>query len=161
MYFLKFFYWKCVSTTVVSFFVNFYISIYCLFWPFQTSAVKSKLQSFGLQVHTFQDQRLTYYTKYLRQAQPFLAKLPVIIDFKIFKDIVNTCDTFPPLFFKAIYLVAFYSFLRISNHVPHSMSTFSPLEQLAKGNIFFAPLGLHILIKWPKTLQNRNKVVIC
>ena len=62
--------------------------------------------------------------------------------------------------FKALYLFAFFSFLRISNLVPHKIAAFSPLEQLTRGDIFFAPPGLHILIKWTKTMQTRDMVKI-
>ena len=62
--------------------------------------------------------------------------------------------------FKALYLVAFFSFLRISNLVPHKIAAFSPLEQLTRGDIFFAPPGMHILIKWSKIMQTRDMVKI-
>ena len=52
----------------------------------------------------------------------------------------------------------FFSFLRISNLVPHTVATFCPLEQLTRGDIFFAPPGVHMLIKWSKTMQMRDSV---
>ena len=74
---------------------------------------------------------------------------------------MSVCEALPhPIIFKSVYLVAFYSFLRISNLVPHSIAAFSPLEQLARGDVFFAPPGLQLLITWSKTLQNRNKVIV-
>ena len=62
--------------------------------------------------------------------------------------------------FKAVYLVAFFSFMRISNLVPHKISAFSPLEQLTRGDVFFASPGLHVLVKWSKTMQTRESVKI-
>ena len=38
------------------------------------------------------------------------------------------------------------------------MHTFNPLEQLARADLFFAPPGAHILIKWSKTLQAKNQI---
>ena len=74
---------------------------------------------------------------------------------------MKICEKFShPLLFKSIYLVAFYSFLRLSNLVPHSIRTYSPLEQLARGDVFFGPPGLQVLVKWSKTMQNRNKAML-
>ena len=60
--------------------------------------------------------------------------------------------------FKAGILLSFFSFVRISNLVPHSISAYNPLKQLARGDIIFAPPGLHMIRKWSKTLQNKDKI---
>ena len=62
--------------------------------------------------------------------------------------------------YKALYLVAFFSFLHISNLVPHSIQVYSPIHQLAQGDLIFAPVGVHIITKWTKTLQSRDKIKI-
>ena len=62
--------------------------------------------------------------------------------------------------FKALYLTAFFSFLRISNLVPHSIKAFSPIEQMSRGDVFFALPGIHLLIKWSKTIQTRDTIRI-
>ena len=62
--------------------------------------------------------------------------------------------------FKAVYTMAFFSFLRLSNLVSHSVHKFSPLYHLARGDIIFADPGMHVLIKWSKTMQTRNVVKI-
>ena len=62
--------------------------------------------------------------------------------------------------FKAVYTLAFFSFLRLSNLVPHSVRQYSALYHLARGGIIVAKPGLHILIKWSKTMQSRNTVNI-
>ena len=47
------------------------------------------------------------------------------------KDIVAICDImWMGQIYKAMYLDALFSFLRISNLVPHKIASFSPLEQL-------------------------------
>ena len=64
------------------------------------------------------------------------------------------------LIYKAAFLLSYFSFLRISNLIPHSMASFNPLEQLAREDIIFGPPGAHIIIKWSKTLQAKNTVKI-
>ena len=57
-----------------------------------------------------------------------------------------------------MYLLAFFSFLSMSNLVPHAMAAFSPLKQLAQGDVIFKPGKIVILIKWSKTLQYAKDV---
>ena len=124
------------------------------------SAVKSKLQAFGVSIQPWCDPRITYFTKSFQHTKRFKAHLPKVIDIPMLKNIIQACDARSDAkVFKAIYLVAFFSFLRISNLVPHSTTSFSHLEQLARGDVFFAP-GIHLLVKWSKTMQKRNKAVI-
>ena len=125
------------------------------------SAIKSRLQAYGFNIDHWCHPRIKYYTKSFQHTRRFKAYLPRVIDIQMLKNIVQACDSSPFNFvFKAVYLMAFYSFLRISNLVPHSISTFSTLHQVCRGDIFFAPPGIHILIKWTKTLQKRNKAVV-
>ena len=56
---------------------------------------------------------------------------------------------------KAAHL-SFFSFLRISNLVPHTLQAFDPVKHLARADVFFAPPGAHVLITWTKTLQSKN-----
>ena len=62
--------------------------------------------------------------------------------------------------FKAVYTIAYFSFLRLSNLVPHSIASFPPLYHLARADIIFAPPGIQIIVKWTKTLQSRNAIKI-
>ena len=55
--------------------------------------------------------------------------------------------------FKALYLTAFFSFLRLSNFVPHSLATFDPAKHLTREDIFFQDKKAIILVKWSKTIQ--------
>ena len=125
------------------------------------SAVKSSLAMYGVSTLPFLDQRIIYFQKSLARQRQFSIKIKKIIDIPLLQKITSLCDTtWMGQIYKATYLVALFSFLRISNLVPHSISAFSPLEQLTRGDIFFAPPGVHLLIKWSKTMQNRDSVKI-
>ena len=125
------------------------------------SAIKTTLAMYGVSTMAFYDQRITLFQKSLRMTKQFTFKMKKIIDIHMLKDIVAICDSmWMGQIFKAIYLVAFFSFLRISNLVPHKISAFSPLEQLTRGDVFFASPGLHVLVKWSKTMQTRDSVKI-
>ena len=58
-----------------------------------------------------------------------------------------------PVVHTALFLIAFHSFLRISNLLPTSASKFNSQEHLSRGSIRFAPPGVHITKTWSKTLQ--------
>ena len=123
------------------------------------SAIKTKLIIFGLDVAGFADPRLKYYQKAVQMHTPMRASLKKVIDISLLKSIVNQCDyTFMGQIYKALYLLSFYSFLRLSNLVPHAMNQFSPLKHLARGDVIFRPGKAVILVKWSKTMQNNDQV---
>ena len=64
--------------------------------------------------------------------------LKAIIDIPMLTNIAKVTDSmYMGFVYKAAILLSFFSFLRISNLVPHSMATFHPLKQLAMGDLFF------------------------
>ena len=125
------------------------------------SAIKANLSLYGLSTVAFLDPRIAYFQRSLKLNKPYAPTLKKIIDIPLLQAIVAICDTmWMGQIFKALYLTAFFSFLRISNLVPHSIQAFSPLEQITRGDVFFATPGIHLLIKWTKTIQNRDSIRI-
>ena len=121
------------------------------------SEIKAKLALFGLSIHLFSDPRIKYFQKAMILHRPFKVALKKIIDIHTLQLIVRPCDfTYMGQVFKAVYTVAYFSFLRLSNLVPHSVKLFSPLYHLARADIIFASPGMQIIIKWTKTLQSRD-----
>ena len=67
------------------------------------------------------------------------------------------CDILhDPCLYRAIFLTAFYGFLRMSNIAPHSLRKFDPNIHPLRQDIIFAPPGVHLIIKWTKTLQDHR-----
>ena len=125
------------------------------------SAVKTKLSNFGFNTGCFHDSRIKVYTKAIRRNAPFKPSIQTIIDVNMLHKLAKHCDNmYMGIIFKAAILTSFFSFLRISNLVPHSISTFDHMKQLARADVIFAPPGAHIIIKWSKTLQFRNKIKV-
>ena len=70
---------------------------------------------------------MNYYQKAVQLTAPMNVKFKKIIDIPLLLKIVEQCNfTYMGQVFKSLYLLAFYSFLRMSNLVPHSMAAFSP-----------------------------------
>ena len=126
------------------------------------SAVKAKFSLYGKSVQAFNDPRITYYQKALIiLIKPFKVKINAIIDKPLMSKIVTLCDTlYMGPVYKTAYLIAFFSFLRISNLIPHKISSYSPLKQLARADVIVGPPGLQLVLKWSKTLQAKNAVRI-
>ena len=59
--------------------------------------------------------------------------------------------------FKCIFLFAWFGFLRISNVVPPSLSSFDASRHLTVEDVFPTELGLAITLKWSKTKQTRGR----
>ena len=80
-----------------------------------------------------------------------------IFDIPTLYNISLSCDSLsdPPLY-RAIFLTAFFAFLRMSNIAPHSASKFDPDRHFLRKDLIFAPPGAHLLIKWTKTLQDHK-----
>ena len=123
------------------------------------SAIKTKFLIMGLDVACFSDCRLKYYQKAVQLHSPLTVKLNKIIDIPLLKSIVQCCNfTYMGQIFKAVYLLSFFSFLRLSNLVPHAITQYSPLKHLAQGDIMFRPDKVVILLKWSKTMQSNNDI---
>ena len=79
------------------------------------------------------------------------------MDIQILERIVIECQSHPhPIVFKPLYLLCFFSFLRLSNILPHSIRTFDHTRQLARGDFIPSQAGAVVLLKWSKTIQDRK-----
>ena len=118
------------------------------------SVLKSRSLFFSLPTDVFNHHKITLYVKSLQKNAPLSVKLKTIIDIPCLKAIAHACDsTYMGQIFKAIYLLYFFSFLRLSNLVPHTKSTFSVLKHLTQDDIFFKENSALMLIKCSKTMQ--------
>ena len=63
-----------------------------------------------------------------------------------------------PYIFKSLYLFAFFSFLHLSNILPHSARQFDPTIHLTRGDLIFTQNSCTVIIKWSKTIQNRKDI---
>ena len=103
-------------------------------------AIKAKMALYGLPLAIFDDPRIKYFQKAMVLKRPFKANLKKVIDIDTLHLIIRACDfTYMGQIFKAVYTLFFFSFLRLSNLIPHSASKFPPLHQLARGDIIQAP----------------------
>ena len=80
-----------------------------------------------------------------------------VFGIRVMYDISRACDSLhDPILYRAIFLVAFYGFLRLSNIAPHSIRQFSQSKHFLRKDLIFGPPGAHLLIKWTKTIQDNH-----
>ena len=125
------------------------------------SAEKAILGLYGLSISMFDSPRIKLFIKSVQMNRPLKVSIPAIIDIPLLYRIIQVCDTmYMGQIFKAIYLLAFYSFLHLSNIVPHSISQFDSSRHLARGDIILDKSAGKVIIKWSKTIQNRCRIKI-
>ena len=124
------------------------------------SAIRAYHILYGLNTSPFKDERLGLYLKSLRIQAPLAPPRRSTLDVHLLTQIVHTCHFFKfPHIFTSLYLLCFFSFLRLSNILPHSVPTFDHTRQLARADYITTSDGAILLIKWSKTIQNRKDIV--
>ena len=114
----------------------------------------------ALQTDSFQDKRIPLFLKALKIQAPLKVPIRSHIDIDLLSSLIALCDVFPHShIFKALYLLCYFSFLRLSNILPHATTSFDPTRQLARADFISAHQGAVLLIKWSKTMQDRKQAV--
>ena len=125
------------------------------------SALKAMFTLYGLKHTLLDDQKVKYFVRSMRLTRPLHTVKRNIMSLQVLKDLVSQCDTiYSGQVFKAIFLIAFFGFLRISNLAPHAGGAFDPTRHLTIQDIAFFDTHMTLCIKWSKTLQTRDRVHI-
>ena len=121
------------------------------------SSIHSKAKLYGWDVSSIGHPAVQRYICSISINSTFSPTPRGIFDVHTLYNISLSCDILTdPILFRAIFLTAFYGFLRMSNIAPHSASKFSPDHHFLRQDLIFACPGTHLLIKWTKTLQHHK-----
>ena len=119
------------------------------------SSLQTSAAFYAMNLEAFSHPLLSRFIRSISINSQFSPSPKGIFDIKTLYLISLSCDILPdPLLFRAIFLVAFYGFVRMSNFAPHSLSKFDPLKHFLKKDLIFGPPGAHLIMKWSKTLQS-------
>ena len=114
---------------------------------------------YTLPTDLFKDQRIQMFVKSLKINRPLHLKTTPVFSIEMLQVTVIQSQKFEfSLVFTALYLLAFYSFLRLSNIVPHAFNGFDMSRHLARGDVIFWDSSAVLILKWSKTNQLRDKV---
>ena len=127
------------------------------------SDIKASFVLYDLPHDLLDHPRLKLFLKSVRINSPLTLVPHNIIDLDMLEKISVACYSFKsPKVFRAIFLIGFFGFLMLSNLAPHSLATLDYTRHLTGQDLFFNHKLVKIMVKWTKTMQNRNTVkVIC
>ena len=122
------------------------------------SAIKAQCIMYDLQYNVCNSVKIKYFIKSVKISRPLCLKPHNVMDLKILRALITkTANIKHHMVIKAIILVGFFGFLRLSNMAPHSRISFDPSRHLTGSDVFFTQDYVKILLKWSKTLQTRDK----
>ena len=108
----------------------------------------------------FKDERISWFLKSLQITAPLHPRIRTTLNIEVLTSIVHICNNFEaPEVFIPLYLTCFFSFLRLSNLLPHTVRAFDVTRQLARGDLIITKNSALLIIKWSKTIQNRRDIV--
>ena len=123
------------------------------------TAIRSMCIIYDQDTAFMRDQRIPLFIKGLTINRPLQPFLPMVLDEHILMDMLQIIKQLDfPVIYQALYVLCFFSFLRLSNILPHSLGTFDVTRQLCRGDLIFSNGSIVILIKWSKTIQERRSV---
>ena len=99
-----------------------------------------------------------YFLKSIRINRPMKIVKKNVMDVDTLNKLIHLCDSiYMGKIFEAVFLLAFFGFLRLSNIAPHSVAAFDPTRHITAGDLIFTSKFMKIVLKWSKTNQNRDK----
>ena len=111
----------------------------------------------GFNTQPFKDERLSLYIKSHKINAVFKPKTMKLISIEILQQIVTVCNILQhPVVYKALYIFCFFSFMRLSNILPHSSAPFDLTRHFTHGVIFGHQFAT-VIVKWSKTMQDRKE----
>ena len=102
------------------------------------AALRTMFIIHNLPTEPFQDEKIQMFVKSVRINRPLVVKTNSIFMEKILLDIIAATETLEfSEIFRAIYPLAFFLFLRLSNMIPHAKNGFDTSHHLARSDIIF------------------------
>ena len=106
-------------------------------------------------LHHSEIKKIPLFVKSLKIKRPLAPVVKILIDQTLLLQILTASAHLQfPLVYTPLYLLAFFSFLRISNILPQAAKNFDKTRHLCVGDVVFAFQRAIIVVKWSKTLQD-------
>ena len=112
------------------------------------AAIRASFITYGLDTFPFKDERIPLFIKALLINAPLTLKPTKNISIEMLYNILQICDTLQaPVAFKGLYLFTYFSFLSLSNILPHAVRQFDPTRRLTRGGLIFSSSFCTIIVK--------------
>ena len=121
------------------------------------SSLSSMAKNFGLDHQHLSHQAIFRYLRSIQLNSSFRPTPRRLFDIRTLYHISRACDQLSDLhLYRAIFLTAFYGFLRMSNCAPHAARLFDPSKHFLRQDAIFQPPGVHLILKRTKTMQDHK-----
>ena len=134
---------------------------WCLFmYNFKLSgSYQSKVYIVWLAGISLYHHKIKLFLKAVRINHPLKPVKTNIMDVATLKQLSVLCSNiFMGSVYRAVFLVAYFAFLRLLNKAPHTVSTFDHSRHLTANDITFTNKYVKMAIKWSKTLQSSDRL---
>ena len=122
------------------------------------SSLRSQFKLLSLSLAPLSHHSVTLALRSIALHVPVPKKVKGLFDLQSLSSIISISALLPsgPTY-KALFLTAFFAFFRLSNLVPPSVSSFSPLIHLCRADFIPHPEFATMVVKWSKTLQKQSQ----
>ena len=126
------------------------------------SAIKAKLTDFGCNCAIWSHPRVNLMLRACSRTVAIFNEPKHVLTPHILTAIINRLNVHAlGSMYKALFLLAFHGFLRISNLLPTSQTSNQTHRHLTRGDVSITHPGVKVFIKWSKTLQaNRDTRIL-
>ena len=120
------------------------------------TAVRSLSIIYACDTTPFRDHRIPLFVKSLKINRSFQPKIKYWWTKICFLRLLLLPSIYHILKFSQPFIFfCFFSFLRLSNILPHAVNGFDFTRHLCVGDIIFSDVGAKVIVKWSKTIQDR------
>ena len=112
------------------------------------SAIRAMFIVHGLNTEPLKDEKLPLYIKSLKINAVFKPTTVKLISIEMLQQIVTMYSALQhPIVYKVLHLFCFFSFMRLSNVLPHSSAAFDITRYLTCGEVIFGQNFCTVLVK--------------
>ena len=112
----------------------------------------------GLSTDAFQDRRIPLLLKSITINRPLAPKINQGLSIeRLHQVIAISAGLEHNVTFMALYSFVFFSFLQLSNLLPHTSKQYDCTRHMARGDVIFSHSGATVIIKWSKTIQDKKQ----
>ena len=152
---------RSVSLSVVMAYLEFLVSngVSANMVANNISAIKANFVMYSLD-HSFLDHpRVRYFLKSMKMSRPLSVTDRPIMTVDTLHSFISACKFIPfGNIYAAVFLIAYFGFLRISNLAPHAYKDFDQSRHLTPSDVTFSKHFMSLSLKWSKTNQFRDKI---
>ena len=103
---------------------------------YNLTGIRAHVITHNLDTSPFQNQQLQFYDKSMKLNGPPKPKPHTYIDIDLLTSLVSLCEAFyDTLVYERLLVVAYFVFLRLSNVLPDTVTSFDPTRQLTRGDV--------------------------